>query len=223
MPVPTKTKTARNTAKTAKTKVSRAKKTEVPSPATTPAPMAPVQQQPVAASNIPLSSQLHPGLQPVSANEFVQRFEALSGQERDAQLMQKRGDVDKAYAIAQGKALEAQVENAKNLVTVEKINTQTAKLAQQQAQSALEGVKAEAIQIDVAGEQSLLPIKQQAWDIKGQEMAIDNEGAANLLEPRRQHWSLKLQAAQVELDRLQQSVQMRIAEVNAPIDAQIIG
>lgn len=220
MATATKTKTPRNTAKT---KVSRAKKTDTPAPATTPAPMAPVQQQAIAQSNIPMTSQLHPGLQPVSAEEFVQRFEALSGQERDAKLMQKRGDVDIAYAVAQGKFIQAQVENAKNLVTVEKINTETARLAQQQAQTALEQIKAQAVQIDVAGESALLPHRQQAWDIKAQEMAIDNQGAQNLLEPRRQHWSLKLQLAQVELNRIQQQVQMKMAEVNAPIDAQIIG
>lgn len=220
MATATKTKTAKNTAKT---KVSRSKAAETPAPVATPAPIAPVQPQMVSQSSIPMSSQLHPGLQPVSAEEFVQRFEALSGQERDAKLMQKRGDVDIAYAVAQGKFIQAQVENAKNLVTTEKINTQTAKLAQQQAYTALEQVKAQGIQIDVAGEQSLLPHRQQAWDIKGQEMVIDNQGAAAMLEPRKQHWSLKLQMAQVELQRLQQAVQMKMSEVNAPIDAQIIG
>lgn len=215
MAVTTKAKTPR----TSKTKVSRTKAASKPvaaAPDTSPAPIPQIQ------SNIPLSSQLHPGLQVVSANEFVQRFEALSGQERDAQLAQKRGDVDRAYAVAQGKSLEAQVENAKNLVTVEKINTQTAKLAQQQGLTALEGVKADAIQIDVAGERSLLPLKQQAWNIKAQELAIDNEGAANLLPARKQHWSLKLQAVQVELDRLNQNIQMKAAEVNAPIEAELL-
>lgn len=212
----TATKTTKRKASTKVNRNAPASKPVAAAPDTSPAPVPQIQ------SNIPLSSQLHPGLQVVSAQDFVGRFEALSGQERDAQLMQKRGDVDKAYAIAQGKALEAQVENAKNLVTVEKINTQTAKLSQQQAQTALEGVKAQAIQIDVAGETSLLPLKQQAWDIRAQELAIDNEGAANLLAPRKQHWSLKLQAAQVELDRLQQQVQMRMAEVNAPIEAELL-
>ena len=221
----TATKTTRNAGKT---KVSRTKKA-ASKPAATPVatPTAAPISAPVSVpqSSIPVSDQLHPGLQPITADEFVQRFEALSGQERSAKLMQKRGDVDIAYAQAQGKAIQSQVEHAKNLVTAEGINTQTARLAYAQTQTQLEQVKVQSLQIDVAGQSALLPHQQQAWDIKEQEMVIDNQGAANLLEPRRQHWSLKLQLAQTELQRLQQTVQIKQSEMNAAniIDAQVIG
>lgn len=217
--MPTSTEAKKTTKRRASTKVNRngpASKPVAAAPDTSPAAV------PAISSSIPLSSQLHPGLQVVSAEEFVGRFEALSGQERDAQLMQKRADVDRQYAIAQGKALEVQVENAKNLVTVEKINTQTAKLARQQAQTSLEQVKAQAVQIDVAGETALLPLKRQAWEIREQELAIDNQGAAAMLAPRKQHWAVKLQLAQTELSRLQQQVAIKMAEVEAPIQAELL-
>ena len=211
----TKTPKAKTPKTKATTKVSRTTKTTptTSAPAVqSPAPAAPVQ------SSLQLSSQLHPGLTPMSADQYVQQFEALSGQERDAQLMAKRADVDKAYAVAQGKAIQVQVENAKNLVTAEAINLQTAKLSYAQTQTQLEQVKVQSVQIDVAGEQALLPHKQQAWDIRSQEMAIDNQGATSLLEPRQQHWNVKLQLAQTELARLQQQVQLKLTEVNAPIE-----
>jgi len=214
------TTATKSTRRKASTKVNRnapASKPVAAAPDTSPTAV------PVISLNIPLSSQLHPSLQAVSAQEYVQRFEALSGQERDAQLMQKRADVDKAYAIAQGNAIEGQVETAKNLITVEKINTQTAKLAQQQAQTSLEQIKAQSIQIDVAGETALLPLKRQAWEIREQELAIDNQGIAAMLAPRKQHWAVKLQLAQTELDRLQQQVAIKMAEVAAPIEAELLG
>lgn len=217
--MPTSTTTKKTTKRRATTKINRnapASKPVAAAPDTSPAPV------PAIKSSIPLSSQLHPSLQVVSAEEYVSRFEALSGQERDAQLMQKRADVDRAYAIAQGKSLEVQVENAKNLVTVEKINTQTAKLAQQQAQTSLEEVKVQSIQIDVAGETALLPLKRQSWEIKEQELAIDNQGVAAMLGPRKQHWAIKLQLAETELNRLQQQVALKIAEVEAPLEAELL-
>ena len=217
--MPTSTETKKTTKRRASTKINRngpASKPVAAAPDTSPAAV------PTISSSIPLSSQLHPGLQVVSAEEFVGRFEALSGQERDAQLMQKWADVDRQYAIAQGKALEVQVENAKNLVTVEKINTQIARLAQQQAQTSLEQVKAQGLQIDVAGETALLPLKRQAWEIREQELAIDNQGAAAMLAPRKQHWAVKLQLAQTALSRLQQQVAIKMAEVEAPIQAELL-
>ena len=210
----TKTPKAKTPKAKATTKVTRTKKVATPAAA----PPAPVAAPAPVQSSLQISSQLHPGLTPVSADQYVQQFEALSGQERDAQLMAKRADVDKAYAVAQGKAIQAQVENAKNLVTAEAINLQTAKLSYAQTQTQLEQVRVQSAQIDVAGEQALLPHKQQAWDIKSQEMAIDNQGATNLLEPRQQHWNVKLQLAQTELARLQQQVQLKLTEVNAPIE-----
>ncbi|MEL6776514.1 MAG: hypothetical protein AAFO06_04595 [Cyanobacteria bacterium J06597_16] len=217
--MPTTTKTTKT--KATKPKVSRAKKGDKQ---TETAPEVnqtqPTTNAPVAPPQASVSADLHPGLSSISAQDFTAQFEAHAGQTRAAQLMQARAKTDKEFAIAQGLQIEADVQIAKNAVTAEGVNLQGQKLALAQTQTQLESVKVQGVQIDVAGEQALLPLRQESWDIKAQEMQIDNAGSGALLEPRQQHWALKLQLAQTELTKLSQQVAIKQAELQAPLDIQ---
>lgn len=216
--MPTTTKTTKS--KATKTKVSRTKAKEAAKPTAPTANTQPAPSVPVAAPQTGVSVDLHPGLPSINAQDFTAQFEAHAGQVRAAQLMQARAKTDKEFAIAQGLQIEADVQIAKNAVTAEGVNLQTTKLTLAQIQTQLEGVKVQGAQIDVAGEQALLPLRQQGWDIKANEMQIDNAGASALLEPRQQHWALKLQLAQTELTKLSQQVAIKQAELQAPLDIQ---
>ncbi|NEP16878.1 MAG: hypothetical protein F6J97_08220 [Leptolyngbya sp. SIO4C1] len=203
-----------------KTKVSRSKAKKATQPTAPTAGPAAGPLAPVAASDTAVSVDLHPGLPSISPQEFTAQFEAHAGQTRAAQLMQARAKTDKEYAVAQGLALEARVQQAKNQVTAEGINLQGQKLALAQTQSELESVRVQAAQIDVAGEQALLPLRQEGWAIKSAEMQIDNEGNRALLEPRRQHHALKLELAQTELQKIAQQVELKRAELFQPLPIQ---
>ena len=192
------------TRKAASTKVERGKKASAkPKASSSGATTAPTLPD---MGNIHLSSALRPGLAQVSAEDFTQRMEALAGQERDAKLAEQGAKVDLAVANAQGVALKAQVANARNLVTIEGINTETANLAIAQ-------LKTEAAQIAADGQAALLPLERQKWSLKAQELSIDNEGQQRLIPVRREFWQAKFDTAQIELKRLQQVAAAKAAEL----------
>ncbi len=187
-----------------------------------PAPQATAQVAPLAPNSKTVSTDLNSGLPVVSPQEFAQRFEQLSGQERAAKLAQKRATVDFEYSKAQGIQAKAQVQDAKNLVTLEGVNLETQHLAAAQVQTQIAAAKVEAVNIDLQGERSMLPLAQDAWAIRAEKSSIDNAGERALLEPRREHWAAKLELAQAGLDQLRQQVHIKLTELQQPLDIEQI-
>lgn len=142
---------------------------------------------------------------------------AISEQQNTVMVSQANKKLDKEIAVDQGLGLKVELEQEKNATIAESVNTQAMKTAQQGAKTAIEGVRLQGLNIDLAGESALLPHREEGWAIRSEEMAIDNEGARNLLQPRREHWAAKLQLAQVGLQKLNIQIQQAQSELYAPM------
>lgn len=145
---------------------------------------------------------------------------AISEQQNTVMISQANKKLDKEIAVDQGLGLKVELEQEKNATIAESIQTQTMKTAQQGAKTAIEGVRLQGLNIDLAGEAALLPHREEAWSIKAEEIAIDNEGARNLLQPRREHWAAKFQLAQVGLQKIHIQIQQAQSELYAPMQIQ---
>ncbi|MGB7086597.1 MAG: hypothetical protein WBD47_13660 [Phormidesmis sp.] len=152
---------------------------------------------------------------------MAQSLVAIQEQQNTVLISQANKKLDKQVAVDQGLGIEVELEQEKNATKAESVSTQAMKTQQQQTKTSIEGVKLNGLQIDLQGEASLLPHREEGWSIKAEEMAIDNEGARNLLQPRREHWAAKLQLAQVGLQKLNIQIQQAQSELYAPMQQQI--
>ena len=151
----------------------------------------------------------------ISEGDYTQRFEAIQGQLRAEKIKQQNLKLDLEEQLSAGLHNEVQLQATKNLISGEKIVTESIKLNQQQSRTELERVKLQAIDLDVAGERSLLQPKQELNQIRLQGAQIDVAGSRALLEPQRQKWALQLESAELKLQEMRGQIQRQRAALGA--------
>lgn len=151
----------------------------------------------------------------IAENDYTQRFEAIQGQLRAERIRQENLKLDKEVQISAGLQNEVQLQATKNLISGEKVVTETVKLNQQQERTSLERVKLQGLQLDTAGEQALLEPKQQLNAIRLEGARIDVAGSRALLEPQRQKWALQLEVAELKLVEMRGQIQRQRAALGA--------
>ena len=147
--------------------------------------------------------------------DYTQRFAAIQGQLRSEKIRQENLKLDKEIAVSGGLQNEVELQNTKNLIVGEKAVTESVKLNQQQSRTELEWVKLQGINIDVAGERSLLQPKEELNQIRLEGAHIDVEGSRRLLEPQREKWALQFEMAELKLMEMRGQIQRQRAALGA--------
>lgn len=217
----TATKTPDRKSKKAPKRKTKAKSVSNPTATVQPAMSSPAVEAelvhvPVSGSGI-ISGQIRGDIGQTPPEAMAQNLVAIQQQQNTVLVSQANKKLDKAIAVDQGLGLQVELQQEKNATIAETVSTQAMKTQQQQAKTSIEGVKLSGLQIDLEGENVLLPHRRESWDIKGQEMFIDNEGARALLPLRREHWGAKLKLAQVGLQKLNIEIQQAQSELYAPL------
>ncbi|MEL6879061.1 MAG: hypothetical protein AAFP09_00945 [Cyanobacteria bacterium J06607_10] len=197
---------------------SRAKKT---TQAASPVVNADLVHAPVSGAGI--SGQVRGDINQTTPEAMAQSLTAIAQQQNTVLVSQANKKLDKQVAIDQGLGLQVELQQQKNATIAESVQTQAMKTQQQATKTSIEGVKLSGLQIDLEGENALLPHRRESWDIKSEEMQIDNEGARALLPLRKEHWGAKLKLAQVGLQKLNMQVEREMSELYAPIEVQQLG
>lgn len=118
--------------------------------------------------------------------EYTERLEKIQGQIRAVKIVQENLVLVKELHVAEGIAIQGNIEVAKNAVLSEKLNTQAVKLQQAQTQTDIERVRLQGQQITLQGENASLPLHQQTWDLKLEGLQVDIEHARRVLAEKRQ-------------------------------------
>lgn len=204
-----KRKTTRATEATSRTNSTATTQPAISSPAV----QAELVHAPVSGSSI--SGQVRDDISQTTPEVMAQNLVAIQQQANTVLVSQANKKLDKAIATDQGLGLQVQLQQEKNATIAETVSTQVMKTQQQVAKTSIEGVKLSGLQIDLEGENNLLPSRRESWSIKGEEMAIDNEGARALLPLRKAHWGAKLKLAQVGLKKLNMQIEREMSEMYA--------
>jgi len=161
----------------------------------------------VASNNLYPSQlfEVRGGIPQMSDAERDEKIQAIQAQTNSIKVAQQNHILDREIEVSEGLAIETQIQTAKNLVTGEQLNTESINLEIAQEKTSIQVEKLEGYsikldiertknqisstqleynQIDLKGEQGVLPYRQQLWDIKLENLAIDVQAARQVLDTK---------------------------------------
>lgn len=145
------------------------------------------------------------GIPQTSDEDRETKLKAIREQNNSIKIAQENHKLDKEIEVSKGLAIETQIQAAKNLITSEQLNTeavnlkiattktniQSEKLNGMSVKLQIEEVKTSILQtqlestnIDLNGEKSLLPLKQETWNIKLENLQLDVKVARQILNDK---------------------------------------